>query len=310
MTAVSGVFAAASLLVAPVPALPAQGLAVADARGISFVDLAGKRLGRLEGLRFATEYVINSGLPRLRDRHGRLWALDRAAQRLRPAQAGLPLAEGAVLSFSRPDKSWLVRRGGRVVLRMKVGQEFPFLSEGRDVVSTSLRALDLRSRHFLEVPRGCWLASRLAVRWILLCGTANHGTLLPTSVEELVDGRRRRLTGPAETAPRGPAGYWVNVRVAPDRRRVLAQWSGECESPAAYLVARDEHRSRPVAGRRFESLALGWTPAGRAVVHFTEGVCGTGIHGGPGVYAIGRTGRPQLIVALTSRWQRVAFWGG
>jgi hypothetical protein len=265
MTALIGIVAAAAALATPLPPLPAEGLVLRRADGITFVNLQGRRLGHLDGLRFATEYALNSGVPRLRDRQGRLWSLDVRGHRLIPAVGGLPLAGGATLLFAQHAKRWLVLRRGRIALRMPVGHEFPFLSEDRDVVSTGRRALDLRTRRIVPVPRGCIVASRRAVHWVLLCGRIEHGTVLPTTVEELVDGRRKRLAGPAEVAPRGPAGYWVYARVAPDRRTMLVQWSGECESPVAFLITRNR-RLRPVGAttRRTppESRTMGWSPTG------------------------------------------------
>jgi hypothetical protein len=265
MRALLGIVAVAAALASPLPPLPAQGVVLSKGDGIAFVDLRGRRLGHVDGLRFATEYALNSGVPRFRDRHGRLWSLDVRGHRLIPAVGGLPLAGGATLLFAPRAKAWLVLRRGRILLRMPGGREFPFLSEDRDVVSTGRRAFDLRTRRFIRVPRGCILASRRAVHWVLLCGRIEHGTLLPTSVEELVDGRRKRLAGPAEVAPRGPAGYWVYARVAPDRRTMLVQWSGECESPVAFLITRNR-RLRPVGAttRRTppESRTMGWSPTG------------------------------------------------
>jgi hypothetical protein len=311
MTALIGVVAAAAALTTPLPPLPAQGLVLGQGTGITLIDLRGRRLGHVEGLRFATEYALNSGVPRFRDRQRRLWSLDIPGHRLVPAERGLPLTRDTTLLFARCARAWLVLRRGRIALRMSVGREFPFLSEERDVVSTGSRALDLRTRRFLRVPRGCVLASRRALHWILLCGRIEHGTVLPTTVEELVGGRRERLAGPADVAARGPAGYWVYARVAPDRRTLLVQWSRECESPAAFLVKRDR-RLRPVgsATRRTapESRALGWSARGRPIVSFPGGVCGSGYHGGPGVYSLDPDGTPRLIVR-TKAGQQLAFWG-
>src|SRR6266542_6395421 len=65
MTGALGIVAAASLLAAPLPALPPQGLVLAEAGGVTFVDLTGKRLGRMDGLRFAWEDTnVAAGLPR------------------------------------------------------------------------------------------------------------------------------------------------------------------------------------------------------------------------------------------------------
>jgi hypothetical protein len=205
MTALMGIVVAAAALAMPLPPLPAQGLVLSQGNGITFVDLDGRRLGRVGGLRFATESALNSGVPRFRDGQGRLWSLDVGGHRLIPALGGLPLAGRAALLFAPRAKAWLVLRRGRIALRVPVGREFPFLSEDRDVVSTGLRALDLRTRRSVRVPRGCIVASSRSVHWILLCGRIEHGTVLPTTVEELVNGRRKRLAGPAAVADRGPA---------------------------------------------------------------------------------------------------------
>jgi hypothetical protein len=311
MTALIGVVVAAASLATPLPPLPAEGLVLDAPSGITFVDLRGRRLGHVDGLRFTREYALNSGVPRFRDRQGRLWSLDVRGHRLIPAVGGLPLARGATLLFARRARAWLVLRRGRIALRMPVGREFPFLSEDRDVVSTGRRALDLRTLRFVRVPHGCIVASRRSVHWVLLCGRIEHGTVLPTTVEELVGGRRRRLTGPGAVVERGPAGYWIYVRVARDRRTLLVQWSGECESPTAFLLTPDR-RLRPVGAptRRAgpESRAMGWSPSGRPVVSFPGGICGSGYRGGPGVYSIAPDGTPSLIVRTKPR-QQVAFWG-
>jgi hypothetical protein len=310
MTALIGVVAAAAALTTPLPPLPTQGLVLSEPTGITFVDLRGRKLGRVDGLRFATEYALNSVVPRFRDRQRRLWSLDIHGHRLIPAVGGLPLAGDATLLLAPRARAWLVLRRGRVALRMPVGREFPFLSEDRDVVSTGSRALDLRTRRFVRVPRGCIVGSRRSVHWVLLCGRIEHGTVLPTTVEELVGGRRKRLAGPAEVATHGPAGYWVYARVAPDRRTLVVQWSGECESPAAFLIERDR-RLRPVGSATRpapESRAMGWSPTGHLVVDFPGGVCAGSYHGGPGIYSIDRDGTPKLIVRAKLR-QQVAFWG-
>jgi hypothetical protein len=311
MTALIGIVAAAAAFVTPLPPLPAQGLVLSQGNGITFVDLRGRKLGHVDGLRLATEYALSSGVPRFRDGDGRLWSLDVRGHRLVPAVGGLPLSGDATLLFAPRARAWLVLRHGRIALRMPVGHEFPFLSEDRDVVSTGRRALDLSRRRFVRVPRGCIVVSRRAVHWVLLCGRIEHGTVLPTTVEELVDGRRKRLAGPAEVAPGGPAGYWVYARVGPDRRTMLLQWSGACESPTAFVLT-PGRRLRPVGGstRRAvpESRALGWSPAGQPVVSFPGGICGSAHHRGSGVYSLDANGKARLIVRTRPR-QRLAFWG-
>jgi hypothetical protein len=314
MIAPVGVFLAAATLSAPVPAaLPAQGLVVSDRGGITFVDFGGRRLGHVNGLRFAWQDTnVSSGLPRFLDRGGHFWRLDHKRRRFLPAPAGMALTAGATLAFVRRSRTWVVGRAGRVILQMRVGREFPFLSEDRDVVSTGRRALDLRTRRFVDVPRGCVVASRRAPNWILLCGRIPSGTVLPTSIEELVSGSRRLIVGPP--VRRGPDrrihGHWVYVKVSPSTHRLLAQWSGECEVPTAFLVER--RKVRPFgAGTHAgapESGALGWLRDGSAVVHFPVGACGRSLRT-PGTYVISRSGKPRLVLA-TTRLAAVAMWGG
>jgi hypothetical protein len=60
MTALIGMVAAASALATPLPPLPAEGLVLSQGDGITLVNLQGRRLGHVDGLRFATEYALNS----------------------------------------------------------------------------------------------------------------------------------------------------------------------------------------------------------------------------------------------------------
>jgi hypothetical protein len=308
-----GVLAAASALAIPLPKLPAQGVAVADRGGVTFVDFAGRRLARLPGYQFAGQDTnVGVGFPRLRDRAGGLWRLDIASRRLLPGGAGTPLHGGATLTFRRATRTWVVQRRGRLLLRMRVGREFPFLSEDGDIVSTGRRALDLRMGRMVRVPRSCRVASRRTARWTLLCGRAASGYPLPTSIESLVNGRRQRIVGPP--VGRGPDGrihgHWRYVLVAPDGRRLLAQWSGECEIPHAFLV--EGGKLRPFGAVSYadapESGALGWLRGGDAVVHFPVSACG-GSRSKPGVYVVPTSGKPRLVVA-TGRAAGAAMWGG
>jgi hypothetical protein len=290
--------ASAAALAGPpaLPPLPAQGLAVTDPRGITLVDLRGRRVARLAGYKFVTEYLQSPGLPRLRDLGGRRWQLNVRMHRLVRAEGGLGLAGGSTVAFARG--TWILRRGERVLLRLR--HRLPYFDEDRTAVSTGRRTVDLATGRRLAVPSGCVLASRRAPRWILLCDGE-----LPTSIEELVDGVSRILAGPAYKNAQGAAGYWQYVRVAPDGRRLLAQWSGECESPSAFFVTAGKWLA--AGDKSLESFALGWSRDGRALVYFPQGLCGGTFHGGPGVYALGR-GKPQRLVAVT-RMQAVAFWG-
>lgn len=111
MSVALGVLAAASTLATPLPALPAQGLVVAEPGGITFVSASGRRLGHLRGFHFAPQDTnVARGLPRLRDRSAHLWRVDLEKRRLVPADTGTPLFGGATLTFRRQARTWVLQR--------------------------------------------------------------------------------------------------------------------------------------------------------------------------------------------------------
>jgi hypothetical protein len=117
-----------------------------------------------------------------------------------------------------------------------------------------------------------------------------------TSTPRLVAGPRRGL------------GRWAWAEFSPNGRSILAQWSGECESPSAYLIVGG--RVRPYGGSdAVESVGLGWLPDGRAVVSFWSGICGAGISA-PGVYAVPLRGKPERLRRTNGRAPLLAMWGG
>jgi hypothetical protein len=54
---------------------------------------------------------------------------------------------------------------------------------------------------------------------------------------------------------------------------VLAQWSGECETPIAYLIDAATGRVDDAAPAGTDSYAIGWTPEGKAIVGIGGGPC-------------------------------------
>ncbi len=311
MTVASGVLAAA-LLASPLPPpqLPAQGLVMSDRNGITFVDLTGRRLGAVAGLRFADDYL--SGLPRFVDRRGRLWALDRRRRRFVPAATGQQLYGRATLSYVRSSQTWLVQSGARrVLMRVRTPQRSIFVSERRDVVTSDGRALDLRTRRIVRVPRACDVAGGARPHWLLLCRKPGYVSQTPRTIEELVAGRRHVIARPPGKSPApnvAPVGHWAGIRLSPDGRSLLAQWSAECETPVAFLVSRGTGRVRRLGGEADESIGLAWTTDGRALVFFPTGVCGGTFRRGAGVYAVG--GEKSRLVVATAAQRRVAMWGG
>ena len=81
-------------------------------------------------------------------------------------------------------------------------------------------------------------------------------------------------------------GWWRRVVASPDRRTLLAQWSGECEAQSTYLVSPRDGTARPIF-RGHESEVVGWTRDGDALVRLREGIW----HGrtrlyAPGIYCV------------------------
>ncbi|MDQ2910468.1 MAG: hypothetical protein M3R39_05570 [Actinomycetota bacterium] len=73
---------------------------------------------------------------------------------------------------------------------------------------------------------------------------------------------------------RGRRGWWRRIVVSPDRRTLLAQWSGECEIQSTYLVSTDDGAVKPI----FEgasSTAEGWSRDDRARVVLPNEIWGT-----------------------------------
>jgi len=104
-------------------------------------------------------------------------------------------------------------------------------------------------------------------------------------------------------APRG-IGHWIWAERSPRRDAVLAQWEAECETPVAYLVADGK-----VSAFGRESVALGWLPAGEALIHFPNGPCAGDSRSVRGIYAAVSTRKLRLLLR-TSRFAQYLMWGG
>lgn len=131
---------------------------------------------------------------------------------------------------------------------------------------------------------------------------AGAGVLAPVSRwragESAYDEEPPRLHAPpgAWTKGIGISGHWRYAYERPGA--LLAQWSDECEVPFAFWK---EPGSPPivVTGERDywkapESVALGWTPEGRAIVALGAGLCGEA-GDPPGIYAFDAPGEGVLL---------------
>ena len=101
----------------------------------------------------------------------------------------------------------------------------------------------------------------------------------------------------------GVVGRWVGVYPAPGGRALLLQWSAECELPQAYLAGVSGGNLRPVADvASTQSVALGWTRRGRALVSVARGDCGRGA--ALVTYAIDPAGgsRTRIVRGEASLW--------
>jgi hypothetical protein len=108
--------------------------------------------------------------------------------------------------------------------------------------------------------------------------------------------------GPTATASdAGKAGHWAWAAISPDEKTILAQWSAECEVPIAFLMDVRDGTPKPVTGeadwaKSPESVALGWTTDGRAIVFLPKGpACGTGANVA-GVYLYSKAGDGKLLL--------------
>ncbi|HYG71017.1 MAG TPA: hypothetical protein VEC15_01865, partial [Actinomycetota bacterium] len=103
--------------------------------------------------------------------------------------------------------------------------------------------------------------------------------------------------------PRGVfmhAGHWRYMIGSPVSDDALGQWSGECGSPLAFWIP-PNGEPQLVTGERSlrgapESIAMGWTPDGDAIVLLPDGLCGGGTSPS-GVYLFAAPGDGRLVVA-------------
>jgi hypothetical protein len=144
--------------------------------------------------------------------------------------------------------------------------------------------------------RGGWPRTRTGChagpRPFVICGYPY--SRLPRGSTVYLGGRR--LIGPLPSPAGRTGGFWVSVELSPDRRTLLLQWEGECETSTAYLARGDGAHLRPAVGTRAtESQALGWTRDGRAVLGLPHAACGAGFPRA-GIYLLEpRTSRRSFV---------------
>ena len=136
-------------------------------------------------------------------------------------------------------------------------------------------------------------------RAVAVCGSASRP---PDRIDVADSGEvRTLLQSPSSGTPAASRGHWRSALLSPDGRRVLAQWSGECEIPTAFIVEIATGASRPVTGERDEraagtpnSIGLAWADDHTALVVLPGGACGLGTQP-PGLYAVAVGQPPRLL---------------
>jgi hypothetical protein len=162
-------------------------------------------------------------------------------------------------------------------------------------------AVDVRTGGRVAVHAGCFLAARRASYRLEICGY----TVAPNEDSAIVrvDARGRRIVaGPAYPKIYGrPDGSWRSASVGPGGR-ILAQWSGECEAPLAFVVAggRTTAAATDTAGHAAESYALGWW-GGKPLLSRPVPLCSAGAPR-PGVYLGAQRLFPLAFLERAQRW--------
>lgn len=218
-----------------------------------------------------------------------------------------------------PDGGIAVVEGDQIILLSFDGQELgsakastPFLRQpGVEVVAIrpGVPLLELAAPDPAETPEGCEGAAGRGGLRVALCGGSEQIRERVVTVDST-----GASTVLAEAAPGSQGiGHWQWALPSPDGQWVLAQWSGECESPTAFLVPTDGSEIRTASGATDlgagrESMGAGWTPDGRAIVRFYGGICGSGIDE-PGTYLVDpETGERTLLRAESDLASSTYLW--
>lgn len=160
-----------------------------------------------------------------------------------------------------------------------------------------------------EVPPGCTSAYGGGGVRVALCGGEAH----EVQAIDVVDptGATRRLTGPPfddSTPVDAQVGHWRWALPSPDGKWVLAQWSGECEVPTAFLTSADG-AGVPLlpVGAATTSRGLGWTADGLAIVELRHGACGSTAEV-PGVYLVDPDTAELTLVVEVDQGETAYVW--
>jgi hypothetical protein len=136
--------------------------------------------------------------------------------------------------------------------------------------------------------KGCIVTDTSRHASVKVC--VKHGANLHTRLVVIRGGHKLQVS---RHPPELPGGNWEYGSLSPNNQQLLAQWSGECEVPQAYLVNTTTGVITPIGSSRAvnapESYAVGWSAAGLPIVDFPRGACGAGLSSA-GVYLTSTTG--------------------
>lgn len=233
-----------------------------------------------------------------------------------PSSEGPGGYEGAPFE-SLPDGGIAVIEGDRLRLLDTRGEELgtmPAPEPGWRLGLSVLRlradlSAELAAAYPAQAPEGCEGAAGAGGVRVALCG-GEPGRR--DRIERVApDGARSVLVGEAPGSQ--GRGGWFGAAPSPDGHWLVAQWSGECEIPTAFVSTLEGGELRAVDGaarvdEAVESTALGWSPDGRVLVELGHGLCGRGAEE-PGVYAVDpQSGERELLLARTATGDRVLVW--
>lgn len=171
-------------------------------------------------------------------------------------------------------------------------------------------AVDAVAADRSEIPSGCESASTSGGVRVALCEGEPQQ---PQRIERVSPTGDRQVLAETPDGSNG-LGHWRSAAPSPDGRWILATWSGECESPTAFLVPTDGDAptvtidGRPGLQGATESAGIGWAPDGSAVVQLGTGVCGAAAEE-PGVHLLDPDTRDtRLLVSQPEPGPSVHVW--
>jgi hypothetical protein len=227
-----------------------------------------------------------------------------------PGSGVLVVTDGGVVRMLGPDGT-LVATGLSPAGRQWPSGEVTARPRGDRVVLHPGRPDEYPARG-LPAGQECAVLDRTAALTVKTCRTGADTNFGRDLVVAGPAGGERRIVGavyPGDVYPgttQEVAGHWVGARISPDGAWLLAQWSGECEVPAAYLVRIADGAVLGADGRPLpppgdaapgDSWALTWA-GDRALIAVTGGPCG-GTGDGSAVWSVDpRTGARTKVVPL------------